>query len=106
MKKLKNASFKMLSVMLSLLAIVFGASSGVMMANAADLPDAGKTASGASVGDGAGNAGIATESGGRQDGDPEFYTKDIDQRIIKIRPMATPVDQISRHAKAQHSTDT
>ncbi|MBE6199050.1 MAG: hypothetical protein E7138_01970 [Rikenellaceae bacterium] len=103
MKKLKNASFKMLGLMLTLLAIVFGATSGVMMANASELPDAGKTAAGASVGDGAGNDGIATESAGRENGDPEFYTKDIDQRITKIRPMATPVDQISRHAKAQHS---
>jgi hypothetical protein len=32
-----------------------------------------------------------------------MYTKDIDKRITKIRPMATPVDQISRYAKAQHS---
>ena len=61
MKKLKNASFKMLGLMLTLLAIVFGATSGVMMANASELPDAGKTAAGASVGDGAGNDGIATE---------------------------------------------
>ena len=46
---------------------------------------------------------MANESEDRQDGDPEFYTKDIDQRIVKIRPMATPIDQISRYAKAQKS---
>lgn len=44
--------------------------------------------------------GIATETFGRQS-DPELYTKDIDKRITKIRPMATPVDQISRYATAQ-----
>ena len=32
-----------------------------------------------------------------------MYTKDIDKRIVKIRPMATPIDQISRYAKAQPS---
>ena len=109
MRKLKSASYKMLSIMLSLLAILFGASSGVIMANTTNLPDDGVSDAGSSVNkDAAGvdapdNGGMATESTGRQNGDPEFYTKDIDQRITKIRPMATPVDQISRHAKAQHS---
>ena len=47
--------------------------------------------------------GISTESQGRTDADPEFYTKEIDKRITKIRPMATPIDQISRYATAQKS---
>lgn len=90
------------SFLLTVLALLSGASSGVMMAAATDLPDAGKTNSGS--GDtSTGGDGIATESQGRQDGDPEFYTKDIDKRITKIRPMATPIDQISRYAKAQPS---
>ncbi len=86
---------------LTLIAIVIGASSGVMMAESANLPDAGKTASGADATGGAG--GIATETQGREDGDPEFYSKEIDDRIIKIRPMATPIDQISRYAKSESS---
>ena len=87
---------------LALIAFVVGASSGVMMAEASNLPDAGKTASGA---DGTGGAeGIATETQGREDGDPEFYSKEIDGRIIKIRPMATPIDQISRYAKSKSSS--
>ena len=81
---------------LALIAFVVGASSGVMMAEASNLPDAGKTASGADATGGA--EGIATETQGREDGDPEFYSKEIDGRIIKIRPMATPIDQISRYA--------
>lgn len=101
MCKVKKASKFFVGFLLTLLAILTGASSGVMMADAANLPDAGVTASGDSS---EGKLdGIATESQGRQDADSEFYTKDIDERIIKIRPMATPVDQISRHAKAQHS---
>lgn len=86
-------------LVLTLIALFTGAPGHVMMANAAALPDAGVTSSG----DGAGGAGIATESQGREDGDPELYTKDIDKRITKIRPMATPIDQISRYAKAQPS---
>lgn len=101
MSKVKRASNFFVGFLLTLLAILTGASSGVMMADAANLPDAGVTASGNPSADKP--DGIATESQGRQDGDTEFYTKDIDERIIKIRPMATPIDQISRHAKAQHS---
>ncbi len=100
MKKIKKSTSFVFSLLLTLLTFLTGASSGVVMAAASDLPDAGKTNSGA------GNNspdGIATESQGRQDGDPEFYTKDIDKRIVKIRPMATPIDQISRYAKAQPS---
>lgn len=99
-KRLFSFSKWMLSLMLTFIALLSGAHSGVMMADAGNLPDAGKTTAGEG---GVGNdpAGIATETGGRQDGDPEFYSKDIDKRIVKIRPMATPIDQISRYAKAQ-----
>lgn len=90
-------------IMLILLAFVTGASSDVLMANASDMPDAGKTEAGAPQTDA--TAGIATETAGRDYGDPNFYLSDVDQRIIKIRPMATPVDQISRYAKSS-STDS
>lgn len=81
-----------------LLAIVTGASGGVMMANASTLPDAGKTESGAEATGGA--DGISTETFGRAEGDPNYYLSDVDKRIVKIRPMATPIDQISRYAKS------
>jgi hypothetical protein len=85
-------------IMLIVLAFVTGASSGVMMANASELPDAGKITAGA---DGTGGTdGIATETAGRIDGDPNFYLSDVDKRIVKIRPMATPIDQISRYVKS------
>jgi len=109
MKKMKRGMSKLLSLTLSLIGMLVGAGSGVLMAAATDLPDAGKSNSGTD-GHHAGNPegkfspnGIATETQGREDGDSEFYTKDIDKRIVKIRPMATPVDQISRYAKAQKS---
>ena len=85
-------------IMLMLLAFVTCASSGVMMADASNLPDAGKVTAGA---DGTGGTdGIATETGGRNEGDSNFYLSDVDKRIVKIRPMATPIDQISRYAKS------
>lgn len=97
---MKNFFQMTLSLVLTLLSFVTGASSGVLMANASALPDAGVTEGGSAD---AGAEGIATESQGRADGDPEYYTKHIDKLITKIRPMATPVDQISRYAKSSKS---
>ncbi len=88
------------SLVLLFLTAITGVGSEVMMAAASDLPDAGNTNSGEG-GIATPPDGIATETQGRADGDPDFYLKDIDKRITKIRPMATPVDQISRYAKAQ-----
>lgn len=34
---------------------------------------------------------------------PDLLRNEIDSRIVKIRPMATPIDQISRHAGARKS---
>ena len=102
MKQIKNVSGWVWNLVLTLIALVTGAHSGVLMAAASALPDAGKTNSGEGGVDST-PEGIATETQGRADGDPEMYTKDIDKRIVKIRPMATPIDQISRYAKAQPS---
>lgn len=88
-------------LMLMALALVMGVSGDVMMANASNIPDAGVTEAGAAKTDAA--AGIATETAGRAYGDSDFYLTDVDKRIVKIRPMATPVDQISRYAKSSHT---
>lgn len=95
---MKKATSFLCRMMLTVLAFVTGASSGVFMANASELPDAGKTVAGA---DGTGGTdGISTETVGRDEGDSNFYLSDVDKRIVKIRPMATPIDQISRYAKS------
>lgn len=98
MKTVRKTTSFLCRMLLVMLAFVTGASGGVMMADASTLPDAGKTTGGAE-GTG-GNDGIATETAGRDNGDPNFYLSDVDKRIVKIRPMATPIDQISRYAKS------
>lgn len=104
--KNKNLMFLLGNALLIALAFITGAP-GVLLAAATALPDAGKTDAGSDKPiydperDTNPHAGIATESRGRQIADPEMYSKDIDKRITKIRPMATPVDQISRYAKSQ-----
>lgn len=100
MKKSTKRNF--LRMGLGLLGMLFGAVDGSMMAMATPLEDGGNSNGGSYRGDDNGNGttdGIATETQGRADGDPEMYSKDIDQRITKIRPMATPIDQISRYGK-------
>lgn len=99
---MKKAKSFLCRILLMMLAFVMSASSGVIMADASNLPDAGKTTGGAdSTG---GTDGIATETAGRENGDPNFYLSDVDKRIVKIRPMATPIDQISRYAKSSSTS--
>ena len=94
-----------LSLVLGLLTVITGAGANVMMAAVTD-------ASGAETGAEGGNTapaqnqvvgdpnGIATETNGRI-ADPDFYLNDVDKRIVKVRPMSTPIDQISRYAKTE-----
>lgn len=112
---MKKSTFnRLLSVFLMVMAVIFGVNGQVIMAEAA-LPDGGTTdsghaaeAGGATGDEDAGNGGaarqddgIATEGKGREHfnkNGTEFYENDINDKITKIRPMATPVDQISRYA--------
>lgn len=98
MEKFKKTTTIFCRLMLLVAAVLTGASSGVFMADASVLPDGGKSESGSPTIDPA--EGIATETWGRTEGDSDFYLSDVDKRIVRIRPMATPIDQISRYAKS------
>lgn len=90
---MKANVFKWLgSLLLMVVAIVTGAASGVMMADAVAMTDGGKTIDGA-----------LTATAGA-DAVPDLYMSDVDKRITKIRPMATPIDQISRYSKAEDAS--
>jgi hypothetical protein len=105
MKSIKNLGKMLTSLALTLVCALIGASSGVMMADATptSMPDGGVTLSGENGDANNPNGGIATESTGREVTDPNFYLNDVDKRIIKIRPMSTPIDQISRYAKSSNT---
>ena len=75
--KTKSIFNRILGLMLTLLALITGASGNVLMAAASDLPDAGVSASG-DAGDG--NGGVASVTQGQEDGDPDFYAKQIDSK--------------------------
>ncbi len=38
-----------------------------------------------------------------REGSPDLLLNEIDQQIVKIRPMSTPIDQISRYAGCKHA---
>lgn len=113
---MKKSTFnRLFSIFIMVMAVIFGVNGQVIMAEAANLPDGGSTESGSAAEAGgapaageAGNGGAArqsegikSETQGREhfnENGTEYYLNDIDEKITKIRPMATPVDQISRYA--------
>lgn len=64
------------------------------------------TSSGAPDNNPISHEGIATETTGREvhEGadDAEFYQADIEAKVLKVRPMSNPLDQISRYASNKH----
>ena len=113
---MKKSTFnRLFSIFIMVMAVIFGVNGNVIMAEAAKLPDGGSTESGSpaeaggapaagEAGNGGAarqNEGIKSETQGREhynENGTEYYLNDIDEKITKIRPMATPVDQISRYA--------
>lgn len=98
--KRKNLFQAMGSILVMLIAVLASSFTGVSMSvatamggDAQDMGDGGKTVSDA-VGGATATTGI--EQTGEED--PDFYSKEVDKRITKMRPMRTPIDQITRSA--------
>jgi hypothetical protein len=97
---MKKNVFNVLSLALVAVSALFGG--GVAMATvtamggvAADLPEGGATITDAGAG--------ATATTGievTEESDPDFYAKAVDKRITRMRPMRTPIDQITRSAES------
>lgn len=95
---MKKKMFGLLTHVVMLLVMFLLGTPGVMLADATALPDGGNTEPGE------GNLqkdddGMSTDTHVHEDGDEDFLQKDIDKKVLKIRPMSTPLDQISRYAK-------
>ena len=90
------------SLLMTLTAVLASGFTGVAMAaatamggEAEDMDDGGK-----SVTDAIGGATATTGMELTGEDDPDFYAKEVDKRITRMRPMRTPVDQITRSASA------
>ena len=93
------------SFLLTLVATLTGAAGNVIMAAATSpLPDAGKTV----AGDGVDAVDDVTKSGAgsvtlsETEGEEDFHVTDLDTKIMKIRPMSTPLEQITRGKGGRH----
>ena len=86
--------------LLVILAVIVGSATGVYLAATTDM--GGETAAmpegGVTVVDATGGATATTGIETTGTDNPEFYAKEIDKRITKMRPMKTPIDQITRSA--------
>lgn len=102
MKMMKKKSlFQVIGgVLVMLVAVLASSFTGISMSvatamggDAQDMGDGGKT-----VSDAIGGATATTGMEQTGDEDPDFYSKEVDKRITKMRPMRTPIDQITRSA--------
>ena len=93
--------FKMMgSALLMLLAIVASSVTGVCMAAATAMGGeaTGMEGGGTNVTDSFAGSTATTGMEQTAETDPDYYAKEIDKRITKMRPMRTPIDQITRSA--------
>lgn len=97
---MKKNVFNVLSLALVAVSALFGG--GVAMATVtamggvpADLAEGGTTITDAGAGATATTGIVVTE-----ESDPDFYAKAVDKRITRMRPMRTPIDQITRSAES------
>lgn len=96
----KNLFLNVLSLVLVAVSALF--CGGVAMATttamggeAAPLPEGGTTITDAGAG-----ATVTTGMEITEETDPDFYAKAVDERITRMRPMRTPIDQITRKASS------
>ena len=114
MKKYLNL---FVSLVLTVLAVLTGADGNVIMAAAGDpvppsgMQDGGSTHGGMTGQDGGNvrtgkegdggteninNTGVMTNTYVNEYGDEDFLVTDLDEKVMKIRPMSTPLEQITR----------
>lgn len=99
----KNKLFKLMGQMFLLtLALVMSAFTGVSMAAAADMGGqvSNMEGGGSTITDSVGGSTATTGMEVTGGDNPDFYAKEIDKRICKMRPMRTPIDQITRSAES------
>lgn len=102
MKKYFNLA---VSLVLTLVAMLTGAAGNVIMAAATSpLPDAGKTVAGGGVDavDDVTRSGAGSVTLSETEGEEDFHVTDLDTKIMKIRPMSTPLEQITRGKGGRH----
>lgn len=96
--------FLMNIVSMFVAAVVGGVQNVLMAAGPADLPDAGVTQAGPGPDnvDDVNNSGASSVTVTENYGDEDFHLTDLDEKVMKIRPMSTPLEQITRGKGGRH----
>jgi hypothetical protein len=93
----KLVIFAITVILIAILASCLGGSQG----STATMAVVGMVITGAEGGKHVVDGPLTTELA--DEGSPDLLLNEIDQQIVKIRPMSTPIDQISRYAGSKHS---
>ena len=99
----RNDVFKIMgSLLLVVLALVAGMPSGMCMSVATAMGGEASPMDGGGTNVVDSGAGATVTTGMEVTGadNPDFYAKEVDKRITKMRPMRTPIDQITRSAES------
>jgi hypothetical protein len=97
----KKELFKMLGgLLLLLVAALIGGTTDVCYAATTGGGESGSLNPGVTIADNEGGATVTEGHAQTEEDNPEFYAKEIDKRITKMRPMRTPIDQITRKAES------
>lgn len=92
---MKMKKFFQIFVSMILFAVAVVTGGGVMAAAAVALD-----------GGGTGKEGESSYTNNEEIADEEYYQKDIDERVVKVRPLQTPVDTIARKAGVNSKCDS
>lgn len=97
----KNWFLNVFSLLLVMVAAMFGggvsmAATTAMGGETGSIPEGGTTINDALAGSTATTGMEVTED----QGNPDYYAKEVDKRITRMRPMRTPIDQITRKAES------
>lgn len=95
---MKKWFFNLFSLLLVMVAAVCGGGTAMAVATAMGGEAASIAEGGTNIVDSGSGATATTGQEVTSENNPEFYQKAVDERITRMRPMRTPIDQITRKA--------
>ena len=96
---MKKCVFNVCSLLLAVVAAAFGGSVAIAAATAMGGEASAMSDGGTTVVDSGSGSTATTGQEVTGENDPDFYAKSVDKRITNMRPMRTPIDQITRKAE-------
>lgn len=96
----KNWFLNLFSLLFVVTAAMFGGGAAMAAATAMGGETGAMPEGGTTITDAGGGATATTGQEVTNENNPDYYAKAVDQRITRMRPMRTPIDQITRSAES------